>query len=238
LTPTRRISFAFEVLYLITIVTSIPALLLFQPVLDDRVGYVANGGSDNRIFFGALLELLLIIANIATAVVVYPILKRQNHILSLGYGTARIAECTFILVGILAALSIVTLSQQNAGGDEGAIAYTLAALKDWTFLLGPGWVVGWGNGLILGYLMYRSGLVPPRLAMFGLVGGPLIILSGTLVMFGVDRPSGPLQGISTIPEFIWELGLGIYATVWGFRASPILAGYAGDVEAREVPAPA
>jgi hypothetical protein len=218
-TPTRRISFAFGVLFLITFATSIPALLLFQPVLDDPVGYVTNGGSDNRIFFGALLELLLIIANIGTAVVVYPILKRQNHILSLGYVTARIVECTFILVGILAVLSIVTLSQQDAGGDEGAIAYTLAALKDWTFILGPGWVVGWGNGLVLGYLMYRSGLVPRWLAVFGLVGGPLNILSGTLVMFDVADLHGTLQGLATIPEFIWELGLGIYATVWGFKAS-------------------
>jgi Domain of unknown function (DUF4386) len=222
--PTRRISFAFGVLFLITFVTSIPALLLFQPVLDDPVGYVTNGGSDNRIFFGAFLELLLIIANIGTAVVVYPILKRQNHILSLGYVTARIVECTFILVGILAVLSIVTLSQQDAGGDEGAIAYTLAALKDWTFILGPGWVVGWGNGLILGYLMYRSELVPRKMTWLGLVGGPLIILSGTLVLFGVADQGGTLQGIAGLIEGLWELLLGIYATVWGFRSSsPILA---------------
>ncbi len=227
MSSTRRISFAFGLLYLITFATSIPALLLFQPVLDDPVGYVANGGSDSRIYFGALLELLLIIANIATAVVVYPLLKRQNHILSLGYVTARIVECTFILVGILAVLCIVTLSQQDAGGEEGAIAYTLAALKDWTFLLGPGFMVGWGNGLILGYLMYTSELVPRRLAMFGLVGGPLIILSGIFVMFDGGRPNSALQGIATIPEFIWELGLGIYPLIWGFRSSsPILAGEA------------
>jgi Domain of unknown function (DUF4386) len=236
----QRIARTFGLLYLITIVASIPALILFQPVLDDPVGYVANGGSDNRIFFGALLELILIIANIGTAVVVYPILKRQNHILALGYVTARLVECTLILVGILAVLSIVTLSQQDAGGDEGAIAYTLAALKDWTFLLGPGWVVGWGNGLILGYLMYSSGLMPRWLAMFGLVGGPLIILSGTLVMFGVDHPSGPLQGIATIPEFIWELGLSFYPLLKGFRPSPILDEYDREagVKARPVPAPA
>ena len=81
-----------------------------------------------------------------------------------------------------------------------------------------------GNGLILGYLMYRSGLVPPRLALLGLVGGPLIILSGTLVMFDVAEPGGTLQSLSTIPEFIWELGLGLYTIIWGFRAaSPILA---------------
>jgi hypothetical protein len=232
----QRIARTFGLLYLITIVTSIPALILFQPVLDDPVGYVANGGSANRIFFGALLELILIIANIGTAVVVYPILKRQNHVLSLGYVTARIVECTFILVGILAVLSIVTLSQQDAGGNEGAIAYTLAALKDWTFILGPGWVVGWGNGLILGYLMYRSGLVPPRLALFGLVGGPLIILSGTLVMFGVADQGGTVQGLATIPEFIWELGLGLYPLIKGFRPSPILVGYDSDVPIKGTPA--
>src|ERR687891_1552047 len=221
----RRISLAFGVLFLITYATSIQALYLFQPVLDDPVGFVANGGSDNRILFGAFLELILIVANIGTAVVIYPILKRQNHILSLGFVTARIIESAFILVGILAVLSIVTLSQENAGGEEGAIAYALAALKDWTFILGPGFVVGWGNGLILGYLMYRSGLVPRGLAIFGLVGGPLIILSGTLVMFGVADLHGTVQGLATIPEFIWELGLGIYATVWGFKASPILAAH-------------
>ena len=225
MSPTRKISLAFGVLYVITFVTSIPALALYQPVLDDPVGYVASGGSDNQIYFGALLELLLIIANIGTAVVIYPLLKRQNHVLSLGYVTARLVECTFILVGILAVLSIVTLSNENAGAGEGTVAYTLAALKDWTFLLGPGWIVGWGNGLILGYLMYRSGLVPPRLALFGLVGGPLIILTGTLAMFGVIEQGGSVQGVATAPEFIWELGLGIYTTVWGFRSSPILTAY-------------
>jgi hypothetical protein len=157
--------------------------------------------------------------------VIYPIVKRQNHVLALGYVTARIVECTFILVGILAVLSIVTLSQQNAGGDEGAVAYTLAALKDWTFILGPGFIVGWGNGLILGYLMYASGLMPRSLAMFGLIGGPLIIISGVLVMFGVDRPSRTLQGLATIPEFIWELGLSFYPLIWGFRRCPILDAY-------------
>jgi uncharacterized protein DUF4386 len=92
--------------------------------------------------------------------------------------------------------------------------------KDWTFIVGQGWVVGWGKGLILGYLMYRSGLVPRKMAMLGLVGGPLNILSGTLVMFGVADAGGTLQGIATIPEFLWELSLGIYSTVKGFRRHP------------------
>ena len=179
---------AFGVLYLITFITSIPALALYQPVLDDPVGYIAGSGHDTQILFGAFLELLLIIANIGTAVVIFPILRRQSEEGALGYVTARLVECTFILVGIVSVLGIVTLRQQTAGVAEGTVAYTLAALKDWTFLLGPGWVVGWGNGLLLGYLMYRSGLVPQRMTWLGLIGGPLIIVSGTAVMFAVDDP--------------------------------------------------
>ena len=213
----------FGVLFLITYVTSILALWLYQPVLDHPVGYIAGGGQNNRILLGVLLELLLIVANIGTAVVIFPVVRRKSEELALGYVTARLFECTFILVGIVAVLGVVTLQKEAAGAAEGTVAYTLAAIKDWTFLLGPGWVVGWGNGLILGYLMYSSELVPRKLTWLGLVGGPLIILSGTAVMFGVDHPSGTLQDIATIPEFLWELSLGVYCTFKGFRpSSPIL----------------
>ena len=231
----------FGVLYLVTFVTAIAALALFQPVLDDPAGYIASAGQDNRILFAALLELLLIIANIGTAVVIFPVVRRQSEELALGYVTARLLECTFILVGIVAVLGIVTLQQEVAGAAEGSIAYTLAAIKDWTFWLGPGWVVGWGNGLILGYLMYSSGLVPRKMAILGLVGGPLIILSGTAVMFGVVDAGGTVQSLATIPEFLWELSLGIYCTVKGFRpSSPILLADArpDGVQPMAAPAPA
>src|SRR5689334_8111211 len=216
----------FGVLYLITYVTSIPALALYQPVLDHPVAYIAGAGHDTQILFAALLELLLIIANIGTAVVIFPFVRRQNEELALGYVTARVVECTFILVGILSVLAIVTLRSQVAGPSEGTVAYTLAAIKDWTFLLGPGWVVGWGNGLILGYLMYRSELVPRQAAWLGLIGGPLIILSGTAILFSGNDPSDALrtlQGVVTIPEFLWELFLGLYCTFKGFKpSSPLL----------------
>src|SRR3954454_6605816 len=221
----------FGVLYLITFVTSIPALALYQPVLDHPVGYIAGAGQDTQVLFAALLELLLIIANIGTAVVIFPIVRRQNEELAIGYVTARLIECTFILAGILSVLGIITLRNQVAGPAEGTVAYTLAAIKDWTFLLGPGWVVGWGNGLILGYLMYRSGLVPRGAAWLGLIGGPLIIVSGTAIMLGGNQPSDTLhalQGIMTIPEFLWELFLGLYCTFKGFRpSSPLLQAGAG-----------
>jgi hypothetical protein len=217
----RRISVAFGALYLITFATSIPALALFQPVLDDPQGYIAGAGQDNRIYLGALLELILIIANIGTAVVLIPILKRQNEILTFSYVAARIMECVFIAVGILAVLAIVSLRQDSP--DAGALAESLAAIKDWTFKLGPGFVVGIGNGLILGYMMYRSGLMPRGLTWLGMIGGPLQSLAGIGVLFDLYDAGGPVQGIATIPEIIWELSLGIYPLIWGFKSSPILA---------------
>jgi hypothetical protein len=214
----------FGVLYLITFVTSIPALVLYEPALRHPVGFIAGSEDVNKIYLGALLELLLILANIGTAVVIVPIMRRQFEELSLGYVTARIVESTFILVGILAMLAIATLQQENAGAAEATAAYTLAAIKDWTFILGPGWMVGWGNGLILGYMMYRTELVPRKATWLGLVGGPLIFISGTIVMFGGGHPSTTLQGLATIPEAAWELFLGVYCTIWGFRReAPILS---------------
>jgi Domain of unknown function (DUF4386) len=217
----------FGVLYLITFVTSIPALILFQPVLDDPVGYIASGGDDSRILFGAFLELLLIIANIGTAVVIVPIMRRFSEDLAIGYVTARLFECTFILVGILSILGLISLTQQAAGVNEGTVAYTLAAIKDWTFLLGPGWVVGWGNGLILGYLMYRTRLVPRPWPWLGMIGGPLLSVTGTAILMTGNDPSDglrSLQGILTIPEALWELFLGVYCTIWGFKSNaPILS---------------
>jgi hypothetical protein len=215
---TRRISFAAGLLFLITFITSIPALALFQPVLDDPAGYIAGAGEDNRIYFGVALELILIVANIGTAVVLFPVLKRQSEMLSLGYVTARIVECMFIAAGILCVLGIVSLGQDGPGA--GSLAVSLAAVKDWTFLLGPGVIVGIGNGLILGYLMYRSELVPRSMAMLGLIGGPLLLASGMAVLFDVVEAGGTVQAIATVPEFLWELSLGIYLTVRGFAPSP------------------
>jgi hypothetical protein len=230
-TSNRKIALAAGVLFIITFITSIPALYLFEPVLRDPAGYIAGSGADNtRILLGASLELLLIVANVASAVVLFPILKRQNEMLALGFVTARIVESSFIAIGLVSVLGVVSLQQAGGtGADTGTIGVTLAAIKDWTFLLGPGFIVGIGNGLLLGYLMYRSGLVPRRMAIFGLVGGPLICASGILVLVGVFDEGGTVQAIATIPEFIWELSLGIWLAVKGFNPSPILPADGGRV---------
>src|SRR5215211_2896457 len=220
----QTIARVFGVLYLITFVTSIPAFFFYVPVVDDP-RYIVSAGADTSVSFGAFLELLLIIANIGTAVVLYPILKRQNEILILGYVTARVIECVFIAVGILSLLTIVTLRQEATAGADAAslvaVGESLVALHNWTFLLGPGFFVGVGNGLILGYLMYTSRLVPRGMAVLGLIAGPLIIASGVGVLLGVIEAGGVVQGVATIPEFLWELSLGIWPIVRGFNPSAI-----------------
>ena len=213
------------VLFLITYITSIPAAFFLYPPVLDNPNYIVGAGADTSVRLGALLELILIIANIGTAVVLYPVVKRVNEILALGFVTARVVESAFIAVGILSVLSLMTLRQEAAAGaDAGslvAVGSALVALHDWTFLLGPGFVVGVGNGLILGYLMYRSGLVPRRMAMLGLVAGPVLCASGIAILFGVIEAGGVWQIIATIPEFLWELSLGIWLIVKGFNSSAV-----------------
>jgi hypothetical protein len=239
MSSTRKTALIAGALFVITFLTSIPAaLLLYTPVLD-HANYIVGAGADTRVALGAFLEVLLIVANVGSAVVLFPVLKRQNESLALGYVTARVIESTFIAIGIVSLLAIVTL-RKDVGGAGGAgslvpVGRSLVAIHDWTFLLGPGWIVGVGNGLILGYLMYRSGLVPRRMAMLGLIGGPLIIISGTAVLFNVIQPGSAPQVIATIPEFIWELSLGIYLMVKGFKPSPILSGTTANAGADERP---
>ena len=204
---------------LITFITSISSVALFQSVLDDPAGYIAGGGKDNQIYLGAFLEFLLIIANVGTAVVLYPIVRRQNEALAIGYVAARIIECVFLAAGIIF-VSVVSMRQDSP--DAADLAVSLAQLKDWTFLFGPGLVVPFGNGLILGYLMYKSGLVPRRMAWLGLIGGPLLLIGNVGVPLRRVGPGGRVN-VLVIPEFIWEAFLGIYCAICGFRTdSPIL----------------
>ena len=211
----------FGVLFVITFLTSIPAYFLFGSVVDDPAGFLAGSGSANWIYLAVLLEFILIIANIGTAVFLYPIARRQNRALALGFVAARIMESVFIAAGIIFVLGIVSLRQDSPGAVD--VALSLGAMKDWTFLFGPGLVVPFGNGLLLGYLMYKSGLVPRPLARLGLVAGPVLLVASIGTLFGSWEAMSTIPGLLVIPEFIWELSLGIYCAIWGFRRdSPVL----------------
>jgi hypothetical protein len=220
----RKTALVAGVLFIITFVAGIAGALIYGPVLSDS-RYIVGAGSDIQVFLGAFLELILIVANIGTAVVLFPILKRQSEGAALGYVTARLVECTFILIGILSLLTIATLRQTDAGADAASlvtVGKSLVAIHNWTFLLGPGFVVGIGNGLLLGYLMYRSGLMPRWMALTGLVGGLLLTASGIAVLLGAIPQFSVWQGIATIPEIFWEASIALYLTFKGFKPSPIL----------------
>ena len=214
--------------FVVTFVTSIPALLLYQPLLK-HANYILGSGVHTRIAFGAFLEILLAIANIATAVVLYPILKRQSQSISLGYVASRTLESTVILIGVVSVLSVLTLRHDvgGAGAANGPslvlVGRSLVAIHDWTFLLGPAFCAGFGTGLLLGYLMYKSHLVPRGMAMLGLIGGPLIFVSATAILFGVYKNGSTAANLLALPEIAWEVSLGIYLIVKGFKPSPILA---------------
>jgi uncharacterized protein DUF4386 len=212
----------------ITFVTSIPALLLYHSILHNH-NYILGTGSEGRVEFAAVLEVLLMISGIGVAVVMFPILKRQNERMALGYVASRIVESTTIGVGVISLLSILTLRDDLAasvGANGGSLVIagrTLVAIHDWTFLVGPGFCVG-VNDLLLGYLMYTTGLMPRRLATVGLIGGPLIFAAKALVVFDVFGATSTVAGIFTIPVFVFEASFAIYLIVRGFRPSHVLSG--------------
>ena len=235
----RKIALVTGVLFIITIIASIPAAFFFYaPVLNDP-DYIVAAGADTRVFWGAFLEMITAISCIGTAVTLFPIVKRQNEAVALGYVASRTLEASIIVVGIVSLLSIVTLRQDfagAAGADAGSlltIGQSLLAVHDWTFLLGPGYLAGIGNGMLLGYLMYKSGLVPRRMALLGLIGGPLAVASATATLFGIYEQVSMWAAIAIIPEFLWELLLGIWLIVKGFNPSAAILSEPGSPDLNE-----
>jgi hypothetical protein len=211
-----------------TFVFSIPAVLLYSQVL--KTNYVLGLGGDHRVALGAFLELLLAVCNIATAVVLFPIAKRWSEKVALGYVASRVVESTIIVMGAISLLSIVTLRHALAttkGADPHTyvtVGRSLVAFHDWTFLIGPTFLAGVGNGILLGYLMFRSGLVPRPWAVLGLVGGALCIVGTMVRLFATTNGhTTTLASLLVAPEIVWEAFLGIYCAWKGFRPESPLA---------------
>jgi hypothetical protein len=222
----RKSALVTGVLFIITFITSIPALGLYGPVLNDA-HYVLGAGADTRIFTGAFLEVLLAISGIGTAVAVFPVVKRQNEGLALGYVAARTVESAIIVAGIISLLAVVTLRRDFAGaGGAGTATYVIAAkalvaIHKWTFLLGPGYCSGIESGLILGYLLYRSRLVPRPIAVLGLIGGTLAFGAATAELFEVFSQTSAPGAILLLPEALFEACVGIWLTFRGFSPSAV-----------------
>lgn len=222
----RRTALIAGMLYLITIIASIPAQFAFYAPVLSNPDYVVTSGADARVLWGGFFELITALACIGTAVVLFPVVKRQNEAAALGFVTARVFEAALIVVGIVSLLSVVTLRQAGATGAEAVslvtTAQALVAIHDWTFLLGPGVMPG-VNALLLGYLLYRSGLVPRIIPVIGLIGAPLILAAGSATLLGLNEQVSVWSAIATAPIFAWELSLGVWLVVKGFKPSPITA---------------
>lgn len=225
---TRRTAVVAGVLFLLTEVAAIGGLALYGPVLQDA-DYVVGPGADTRVFLGALFEIVLAAAVVGTGVVLFPVLKKQNEGAALGYVCARLLEAAVIIVGIISVLSVVKLRRESEGAADSDAASlvtagkTLVAIHDWTFLMGPNFILG-ANSLILAWLMYRAGLVPRFIAVLGLVGGALICASATGVMFGLYEQLSVAGSVAAIPVFAWEVSLAIWLIAKGFKPVALLDG--------------
>ncbi len=233
--PMRTTSLAAGVLYLFTFV-SIPTLVLYNPARE--AGFILGTGSANSVVIGAILEVIVALASIGTAVVLFPVIKRQSEAAAMGLVGARVLEGATIFVGVACMLTIVTLRRDGAGADSVATVNALVGTYDGTFLVGQS-IMPAINALLLGTLLYKSRLVPRMLPVVGLIGAPLLLLAQTGVLFDLwDRSSAP-TGILTIPIGLWEFSLGVYLVVKGFRPFAVaeLAAHPDPLWSAHDPAP-
>lgn len=217
-TPLRRVSLTAGILYILTFV-SIPTFVLYGPAHDPN--FMIGNTNDNSIIAGGILEIVVALAGISTAIVLYPVLKQQNESMALGLVAARILEAATIFVGVAFLLSLVTLHQSGTGKDALVTSHALVALYDRIFLLGQSFIPAICD-LLLGVLLYKSRLVPRALSLIGIAGALPLIAGYIAIMFGyIDRIS-PWAGLSAVPVAVFEFSLGIYLVVKGFRKSSLL----------------
>jgi hypothetical protein len=211
--------------YLITFASSIPAVFLLRPVLNDP-NFIITSGANTQVVWGNVLDLVNALAAVGSAVALFPVVKRQSETLALGFVTTRLFEAAVIIIGVVSLLTVVTLRQPGATGAEGhslvMTGQALVAARDWTFLLGPNVMAGL-NALLLGTLMYKSGLVPRVIPTVGLIGAPLLLAVTIATIFGLTE-HGSVWWVVAAPIFVWELSLGLYLTIKGFKPSRITAG--------------
>jgi hypothetical protein len=219
-TSLRKTALIAGLLYLLTFV-SIPTLGLYGSVHDPN--YIIGPASNSPVLVGGVLEVIVALAGIGTAVVLYPVLKRQNEAVALGLVGSRVLEAAGILAGVACLLTIVTLREAGAGNGALVTGQALVALYDRINLLSQSLMPA-VNDLLLGYLLYKSRLVPRVLPVLAFIGAPLLLVSDAAVLFGVVERVSALPAIAVLPVALFEFSLGVYLTVKGFRPSPITAG--------------
>jgi hypothetical protein len=220
MTSLRKAALASGVLYLLTFV-SIPTLALYGSIHDPN--YIVGPGPDTAVIVGGILEIIVALAGIGTAVALYPVLKKQNEGVALGLVGSRILEAGTMFAGVAFLLSVVSLRQAGAGADMLVTGHTLVTLYDRIFLIGQSFMPA-VNDILLGFLLYQSRLVPRGLSLIGLIGGGLLISGDIAVLLGLIGQHAPSTALFAIPVALFEFSLGVWLVVKGFKSSPITAG--------------
>ena len=222
--PMRKTALIAGVLYLFTFAASIPQLKLFDDVIHDH-RYITTASSDTALRWGVFFELITAAACVGTAVVLYPITRRISRSAAIGFVTSRVVEATLIAVGAVSLMAFVTLHDRFTGTAGPASSDTLAVtgqalveFRQWTFLVGPGLIPGI-NALFLGYVLYRSRLVPRVIPAIGLVGAPLILISATSTILGGWDQLSVAASLCALPIAAWEFSLGVWLTFKGFTTT-------------------
>jgi hypothetical protein len=224
--PMRSHARAAGIFYLLTFLSSIPALILIGPILNDA-HYVTGAGHDTRVLWGCLLDSVNALTAVGSAVAVYAVGKRQNGALALGFVTSRLVEAAVVMIGVVSLLAVVTLRQDFAGSGADAASLTVTAnalvdVRNWTFLFGPGLMPVF-NAVLFGTLLYKSRLVPRIIPTVGLVGAPLLFAAFIACVFGAIDQVSATAFFLTLPIAAWELSVGLWMTFKGFStSSPVL----------------
>jgi hypothetical protein len=231
----RKSAMVAGVCYLLTFITSFPTLGLYGGV--KKIGYITGSGSDAGVRLGAVLEVILALAGVGTALALYPIVKRQNQSAALAFVTSRLLEGAMIVVGVVSLLTIVTLKHDSAGAtgaDAAALVTTgktLVAFHNWTFVLGQSLMPGI-NALLLGSLLYRSRLVPRIIPLAGLIGAPMLLASVAATVFGLWGQTSPVGVAAAFLVALWELSLGVWLVAKGLNPSAITANVTSEEDYR------
>lgn len=219
MSPLRKSALTAGVLYLLTFV-SIPTLSIYGAMRE--VNSVVSPGLNTSVNIGAILEIIVALSSIATAVVLYPILKKESEGLALGLVCSRVLEAGTIFAGVSFILTSVTLNQSTAGAQAPFTSQTMIIMYDRVFLIGQSLMPA-VNDLLLGFLLYQSRLVPRSLSLIGILGGPLLVVGDILVLFGLIGQHAPATPLFAVPVALFEFSFGIYLIVKGFKPSSITA---------------
>ena len=218
MTASRKTSLIAGILYLLTFI-SIPTLSLYHEIHQPNFGISSAPSTD--VVLGGMLELVMALACIGTALAFYPVLKKQNEMLALGFVAARILEATLIFAGVASLLTVLNL--RSLGAEAQVVSRGLVMLYDRLFLISQSFIPA-VNGLLLGSLLYQTRLVPRILPIIGIIGAFTLVAGDVAVLYGVYDQRAPIAGLSAVPIALWEFSLGIYLTFKGFKENAVILG--------------